>query len=303
MFNSKALAHLFVQTRQQSTYCIWQCRYLSLQQLQLPWLSQKRAQLLAEDFVTGQTLKSVFALCRREPFAIPKQLLHGSIQMNASVEQLKEAADALDLKRFPRALGAPVASGRCAEQRPQQGTLAVGGAARPSRLRLRVAEAPTQLRSSASQSACPEDVGASQSLRSEWLDDPLSAAFHLYDKERYVLLPRPGADSGAEQFEGEKPVGMSWALLGVGPAFVMGLKAGASGVDELQGLLQAVKLRELMHGGLETAENKVAALAESLEYAKKNIGEFVAQLKRAGWNVETVLMESSQTHELVIRAE
>ena len=51
------------------------CRFIALQSLQLPWISQKRATILAQKFVAGVSLPSVKELCQSEPFAIPKRFL------------------------------------------------------------------------------------------------------------------------------------------------------------------------------------------------------------------------------------
>jgi hypothetical protein len=279
---------------------------------------------LAEDFVADKTpLESVSELSRREPFAVPKQLLLSFVQINASVEQLKAAAEALKLNQFPHAIRPPASNHKSMEKSvvtaksPKRGSgltvpSSFGSAPGLGALEMAAQGSPQRLQTGPVRRASSEDAGTSTNPESDkmweaaddWHGDPLSAAFLVYEKEKYLLLPQPGGEhSTAAQLQGEAQSGASWSLLSAGPAFVMGIKSGATGLDKLQGLLQAVKLREVMRHLPDTSEAKISALLESLEYARKNVGVFVEELTLVGWNVEAVLMESQQTHELVIHAD
>lgn len=261
-------------------------------------------------------------LCHREPFTVPKQLLLGCVQINASVEQLKAAAEALKLNQFPQVLRPPASNHKSMEKRvvtvklPKPGALTVpstfGSDPGLGASEMAAQGSPQRLQTGPVRRASSEDAGTSTNPESDnkweagddWHGDPLSAAFLVYEKEKYLLLPQPGGEhSTPARLQGEAQSGASWSLLSAGPAFVMGIKSGATGLDKLQGLLQAVKLREVMRHLPDTSEAKISALLESLEYARKNVGVFVEELTLVGWNVEAVLMESQQTHELVIHAD
>ena len=67
--------------------------------LQLPWISQRRGILLAEAYLQGQSLPVVQELCEQEAFALPKALMRCSLLANASIAQLKDAAQRFQLAK------------------------------------------------------------------------------------------------------------------------------------------------------------------------------------------------------------
>ena len=271
------------------------CRFVSLGKLQLPWLSQQRLQLLAEDYVAGVPLESVRELCSRETFAVPKQLLSGAVQTNASVAQLTEAARHVDIALLLRGLPRqqPSSEGLHAHLRHA----AAGSAERAPEPTGADVSAPRE----GEDAARARTQEASTSAASDAAQiDPLQAALQLYEWEQYVLLPAPPLLGPAQVLDtGARQAGGLWALFGAGPSFFLGIKERAVAEDMLQGMLHAAKCRQLLReGGAGDEQARSRALAQAFDYAKRNCAEFREGLQAAGWDVRTVLMASQQTHEL-----
>jgi hypothetical protein len=70
-------------------------RYKSLSVLQLPWISQARAVILARAFVQNDPLPTVQQLSKDEPFATPKEFLQPKITTNSTLRDLEAAAERL----------------------------------------------------------------------------------------------------------------------------------------------------------------------------------------------------------------
>lgn len=267
------------------------CRFISLGKLQLPWLSQQRLQLLAEDYVAGAPLEGVSELCSRETFAVPKQLLSGAVQTNASVAQLTEAARHVDIASLLHGLPRRQPSSRALYDHLRHAA-AVSGDGAPAATGADVG-APHEGEGAGAR-AHREDASTSAYA------DPLQAALHLYEWEQYVLLPAPPREGVAQVLDtGARQAGGLWGLFGAGPSFVMGIKDKAAPVDLLQGMLHAAKCRQLLReSGADDERQRSRALVQAFDFAERNCAAFREQLQAAGWDVRTVLMASAQTHEL-----
>ena len=261
-------------------------RYKALSSLQLPWISQKRAAVLADAFVASEALPTVEELCATEPFAVPKALLRNATLANASVAQVSEAAGRLQLhKRLDTAHAR--AGG---DQTTQQVSPAYASAS------------SREATSTSTSSAVAEAPAAS--AREPHASDPLSAALSVYDAERYILLP-----ARADGVARAGPLGPARELLDPRPRFVMALKSDASDKDKLKAMLQVAAHQRYLHNGAMAASSAggdhsmhddsgdaadVEAMLSALEYARDNVDAFQAALADKGWHVHDVIMWSAQ---------
>ena len=127
-------------------------------------------------------------------------------------------------------------------------------------------------------------------------NNALSAALHLYEDTKYVLLPaRPEGDAG---------YGLQSALKEVvdpRPRFMLALASDATDRDKLQAVLQVAAHQHRLHEqgqqhGAPSDVNyaEVEALMWSADYAQNQIEEFSNQLESQGWDVDDVIMWSGQ---------
>lgn len=262
-------------------------RYKALSTLQLPWISQKRATILAESFVAGKKLPDVQSLCQVEPFAIPKRLLRSSIFVNASFEQLRSAAEALELHTHTRSsVGGPVshAYGEAHGGKDGAGSSEHG------------TERGTGLATDASPSSAAAVL--TRDKTDDTFCDALSAGLAWHGDRQYVLLPIVAGHDPATGFA---------RRLRIKPRFVLALQASATSRDKLQAVLQAASHRHFLasmpassDGARDAVAREVRAMQQALDFADRHIDAFESALAERGWNTGDVIMWSGQRHVLQV---
>jgi hypothetical protein len=262
------------------------CRYRSLSMLQLPWLSQRRACLLASAYVAQAPLPNVRDLSRAERFAVPKSATSPSMLVNASVQQLQAASSRAALaQNIDQPPCAPGSQRSADDLRPKDGA-SNGTSATTSHSVVDIVAGWQMSDCAPGNMTSPADE-KSRLIRSNERDH-LTAAFACYVQENYILLP-------------SHELGLPTDLAGfstVNPEFLVGIKAGARGFDKLQATLQAawhVQHRSSFAAG---PPGECACMLQALEYARQHLSEFVDQMSQAGWDTKSVIMWSSQRNVL-----